>query len=426
MLILNRVLAVSSILFFSALGASPQLNASVDVEEVAHAQSLPAPAIHYPFDTDLGDVHGASTLTEAPVCPANPCNSAASFGSDADGKYWTWSSTNSRGGGFTVLTSANIGTSYTIALKFSFAQVTSWRKIIDYENRVTDNGFYYYSSKLQFYNGGATFNSVTSYPANTVLDLVVVRESTNPSDPSVLSGTFTVYAVGSDNSLTQLFQYSDTIGNSIPHVTSGGLTKLGFFFDDNATSSEATSNGKVYDLRIWSGASLSAQTLSAAVVRPSAVTNIVGTPASEAIDVQWASVTGATSYLASAGGQSCIVNAPSTTCRISGLTGGSSYTVSVQAIGPGGYSNVASSATPVIANLSSNIVTPTTTPTLPSVTTIPTAPSSPTAQNPTSDSDKQLENLPSTGIQSARALLGLLMLIIGSTLVGARRYNRHL
>jgi len=412
---------------FAVFGASSALAASDGSDSVARAQALPTPAIHYTFDTDLLDVHSASTLTVAAACPADPCNATSSFGSDADGKYWTWSSTDYRGGGFTLLTSANIGTSYTIALKFSFSQVTSWRKIIDYEDRVSDNGFYYYSSKLQFYNGGQTFNSTTTYPANTVLDLVVVRESTNPSDPSVLTGTFTVYAVGADNSLTQLFQYSDTVGNSIPHVTSGGLTKLGFFFDDTATSDEATASGKVYDLRIWSGTSLNVQTLGEAVVRPSSVTNVAAVPTSQAIDVSWTAVSGATSYIATAGSQSCTVSAPATTCRITGLTDGSSYTVSVQAVGPGGYSNVASTASAVTVGAPS-----VTTTTVASTTTVPssttTVPSTSAEPNGTSATPAVGSELPVAGTSYSMTviLLAVLHLALGVVLLNRSRAKNFL
>lgn len=418
----RRVGLFAAVLLAGVLPTTYVVSASDGAEEIARASALPNPAIHYTFDTDLLDVYSNSTLTAAPACPANPCNSASSFGSDADGKYWTWSSTNARGGGFTLLTSANIGTSYTIALKFSFSQVTSWRKIIDYEDRVTDNGFYYYNSKLQFYNGGSTFNSTTTYPANTVLDLVVVRESTNPSNPSVVTGTFTVYAVGSDNSLTQLFQYSDTIGNSIPHVTGGGLTKLGFFFDDTATGGEATPTGKVYDLRIWSGSALNVQTLNEAVVRPAAVSNIVATPAVQSINVSWSAVTGATSYVATAGTQSCTVNAPATSCTITGLTDGSSSSVSVQAIGSGGYSNVASTSTPVVVGASTTSTTapagnsaPTTAPAGSTTTVVPgAATSSPSIGSSGSQ-------LPKTGQNSTWTMLSFVLIGLGVILSTRRR-----
>lgn len=227
---------------------------------------------------------------------------------------------------------------------------------------------------------------------------MIVRESSNPSNPAVLTGTFTVYGVGSDNSLTQLFQYADNVGNSIPEVV-GGKTKLGFFFDDTATSSEATNNGKVYDLRIWSGASLNAQTLGEAVVRPSAVTNVVATPATQSVNVSWSAVPGATSYIATAGSQSCSVNAPTTTCTINGLTDGASVTVNVQAIGPGGYSNVASTATPVVVG---------------AVTTTTVASSGATTTTAPAKSENQL---PASGTNLSLAGLALMLIATGTWFV---------
>ncbi len=402
-----------------------------------HAQSLPTPAIHYTFDTDLLDSQSGSTLTVAAACPADPCNSASSFGSDSEGKYWTWTSTANRGGGFTVLANSDIGTSYTVALKFSFSAVTSWRKIIDYENRVSDNGFYYYGSKLQFYNGGSTFNSTTTYPANTVLDLVIVRSATGAT-----SGVFTVFGVGSDNSLTQLFQYTDNVGNSIPHKTAGGQTKLGFFFDDTATSMEATPSGKVYDLRIWGGSALTTQTLTEAATRPGAVTNIVTVPQPQSIDVSWSAVQGATSYIATAGANSCTSTAPTTSCTITGLTNGTSVSVQVQAIGPGGWSAVASTAAVVVGPTTTTTAAPATTAaptttaapattaaaatTVPSVTTVAPALAASNQSGGVTNVALGTKALPSTGRSSRAPYVGVLMLSVGLVLVRTRRRTRHL
>lgn len=212
--------------------------------------SAPSPTVHYTFDGNLTDSAGGSTLTAAGACPGDPCNSATSFGSDANGGYWAWTSTNgASGGGFTVQTNAAVATTYTTALKFSFAEVSGWRKIVDYQNRASDDGFYFRSGKLRFYP--YSNENATAYPADTVLDLVAVRQATG-----ALTGTFTVYAVGADSTLTLLFTATDTSGASIPY-TSGGVTKFGFFFDDTETSDEATLSGRVYDLRIWSGVALS-------------------------------------------------------------------------------------------------------------------------------------------------------------------------
>lgn len=442
---------------------APDASSRAGASGGVRAQSLPTPAIHYTFDTDFSDVRNGSTITVHPDCPgpslSGPCNSSSVFGSDAEGKYWSWASTNSRGGGFTILANGDIGSSYTIALKFSFSVVTSWRKIIDYENRDTDNGFYYFGSKLQFYNGGQTFNSTTTYPANTVLDLVVVRQSTGG-----VNGTFTVYGVGSDNSLTQLFQYNDTSGNSIPYKDGSGNTKLGFFFDDTDTSTEATPSGKVYDLRIWGSSALSTANLTAAATRPAAVTNVVGNPASQSVTVTWTGVTDATTYIASLLGQSCTVSAPTTTCTITGLTDGASGTVQVQAVGPGGYSTPASTSSAVVVGVATTTTAGSTTTTTAASTTttvsaatsttlgsssatstttstvagraLAAAPSGTTTTLPglaattgaptTSGSDAAAEQLPGTGPGLPRQFLAWSLIMIGMGLLVVRPRTRRI
>lgn len=379
------------------------------------AQSVANPAVHYTFDTDLLDVYSNSTLTVASACPVTngPCNSASSFGEDSDGKYWTWTSTDSRGGGFTIETNALIGNSYTIALKFSFSQVSGWRKIIDYKNRVSDDGFYYFGGKMQFYPG---LTGATTYPANTVLDLVVVRQATTGN-----AGTFTVFGVGADNTLTQLIQYDDSNGDSIPH-DDGTKTKLGFFFDDMPTSAEATPSGKVYDLRIWRNTSLSTSDLNNQVVRPVAPTGIAVDPATGAVTVSWSPVSNATSYTASAGGQSCTVAAPATSCIIGGLTDGQQVTATVQASGPGGLSGVASAANPVTVGAVSSTTTSTTPGTLTTSSTLALTTST-TLASTTSTVVSEVEEapapdvdgdeLPSTGPNSRWFVVVLVLVALG-------------
>ena len=229
------------------------------------AAATPSPTIHYTFDGALTDANGASTATPAAACPTAPCNSAASFGSDADGGFWTWTSTNAAsGGGFVLSTTSVVGDTYTLALKFSFSEVSpGYRKIIDYEDRTSDNGFYFLDSALLFYPYTSQASS-TTYAADTVLDLVAVRQSTGGA-----TGTFTVYAVGPNGLLTLLFTANDTDGSSIPISNGSGGTKLGFFFDDTAVQNEATASGKVYDLKIWANQALTQAELEDVITPPS-------------------------------------------------------------------------------------------------------------------------------------------------------------
>ena len=303
----------------------------VAVTSPASATVAPAPTIHYAFDGDLTDLGGASSLQLLPTCPtvdANACNATTAFGNDSDGGYWQWTSTAARGGGFRMYSNQPIGTTYTMTMKFSFDTVgPSWKKIIDFRNRVPDTGFYFIAGKIRFYNLGSASTQV--YPANSVLDLVAVRQSTGGN-----AGTFTVYAKGASGALTQLISINDPSGESIPFVTNLNQTLLGFFFDDTATSSEATSGGKVYDIKFWENTALTPQEIEAALVPPAPPSGVVVTPGNQQVTVSWDPVPDATQYTASVspGGASCTVSAPATSCVITGLSNGVSYSVTVTAV----------------------------------------------------------------------------------------------
>ncbi len=342
----KRVLRRLGLTVIAALTLSVSLSAITSPASAA----APSPTIHYAFDGNFNDLGGASTLTPMPTCPTldgNACNATAEFGNDADGGYWQWTSTAQRGGGFRMLSNQPIGDTYTMTMKFSFDMVgPSWRKIIDFRDRVPDTGFYFINGTIRFYNLGTASSQV--YPANTVLDLVAVRQSTGG-----LAGTFTVYARGADGILTQLISISDPNGQSIPFVNGSNQTLLGFFFDDTATSSEATNGGKVYDIKFWENTALTPQEIEEALVPPATPTGVVITPGNEQITVSWDAVPDATQYTVSVspGGASCTVSAPATSCVITGLSNGVSYLVSVTAVGPGGTStaSAAKSGTPAPA-----------------------------------------------------------------------------
>jgi LPXTG-motif cell wall-anchored protein len=421
----NRKLIVGLCLLSSPglLGvALPSAEAGIFASSIQPSSTIPEPTIHYTFDTDLLDMKNASTLNLASPCPVvdGPCNTTSGFGSDANGKYWTWSSTDNRGGGFTLETAEDIGATHTIALKFSFDDVTSWRKIIDYKNRVDDSGFYYYNENLQFYPY-TNQTSLTSYPANTVLDLVIVRQPV----PNSSNSDFIVYAVGTDNDLVEIFRAVDTSNESLPHTfTSGGLkTRLGFFFDDLATGSEATPRGKVYDLRIWRNTALTPTVLESAVLRPSAPSTVSVAAATASAQVSWAAVPTALEYVVTVGNQSCTVVAPATSCTISGLVDGQTVTVSVQAVGLGGYSAPTLSS-PVVIGAS----VPSSSSTIASSAT--TSTTIPVRQVPTEDQgsvrdENQRTTLPQTGSKNSLVQWAVAVLLSGIYLTMVSRSRRR-
>ncbi|MBU6245622.1 MAG: putative Ig domain-containing protein [Actinomycetales bacterium] len=154
-------------------------------------------------------------------------------------------------------------------LKFSFSGNTSpltsysYLKVIDYLNKVDDSGFYLRYGKFNSYPPSNT--GTTVYAQDQVLDLIITRDDATKA--------FKVYSKAAGGSLLLEYTYSDTSNNLVPFASGSG-SLLGFFFDDNYTSREATAGGKVYRLRTWAGTALSQSEVDGAtVVGPSVSTS---------------------------------------------------------------------------------------------------------------------------------------------------------
>jgi len=236
-------LTVAPLVFSLTLGAPMAANAAP-----------PAPTADYTFEGNTLDSANGSTLTLAPSCPADPCNTSTSFGTEGGDGFLEWSSSNLRGGGFVIDTNTSFTPTYTLLMKFSFADFSGYRKIIDYKNRADDTGFYIYNSRINFYPLGT---STDSFTAGQAMTLMVTRQATTGS-----SGIFTVYSYDG-TTFNQELQVTDTTGSSLPAASTvhAGGTKIGFFFDDTATPREATSSGKVFSVKTWNGTALSAADL---------------------------------------------------------------------------------------------------------------------------------------------------------------------
>lgn len=212
------------------------------VEEVEATNLARDLIVEYDFSGNLTDRLGNSTLrTFGRENDGNNRNNATSgYGRDGNGTYWQWTSTESRGGGFWIDIDRDISENYTVGVRFSFEETgPSWKKIIDYKNSASDNGFYFYDNgKLQFYPHSSL--GETRISNNQVVDVVASRSS---------NGEFSAYLVRGGEAYKEL-SVNDSRQDAVPAVIDG-KTRLGFFFDDIRTSSEATSGGKVYSIRVW-------------------------------------------------------------------------------------------------------------------------------------------------------------------------------
>jgi hypothetical protein len=216
--------------------------------------------VYYDFDGDFVDELSGSTLTTIDVIESGNAtygNSTSSFGSDtgSDSTFWQWTSTADRGGGFCIdVNEASLLGNYSIGVRFVYDEMpSSWAKIIDYKNRVSDDGFYFYGGQLLFYptlsggegeEGYAYDEESPVFSASTIIDIVATRNAA--------TGRFIVYTV-QNGTLTEVYNYDDSSNQYATPVTVDGKVRFGFFHDDSATSSEATNGGRVYAIKMWNG-----------------------------------------------------------------------------------------------------------------------------------------------------------------------------
>lgn len=226
-LILLLILTLIPLQTFPLLGESPP---------------TPRLVVEYDFLNRLTDLQGNSTLTVfgSENDGYNHSNATSEFGLDTYGSYWTWTSSTSRGGGFYIDIHEDLSQSYSVGVRFAYDSTgPSWKKIIDYKDQQSDNGFYFYDNgKLKFYPYSPLGISTTAN--GQVVDIIASRSS---------DGIFRAYTV-IDGTLVQELEVTDTSGEAIPAVIDG-KTRFGFFFDDIDTSSEASSGGRVYSIKVW-------------------------------------------------------------------------------------------------------------------------------------------------------------------------------
>ena len=121
--------------------------------------------------------------------------------------------------------------SYTIEIYFRFTALDSWKRVIDFKNRKSDNGCYIYDGKLNFYN----FAVGTQAPvrANEYTHYVVSRDAKTQQLKMYVDGESKV-------------EFTDKYDQGI--IDEDGV--LNFFFDDIIVKDEA-SEGAVAMIKIY-------------------------------------------------------------------------------------------------------------------------------------------------------------------------------
>jgi hypothetical protein len=125
-----------------------------------------------------------------------------------------------------------LGDAYTVAVLFRFNTVTSWRRVMDFKNRVSDWGLYSFWGNLNFYD--IAIGSGGEIVPGAYVQVVLTRG---------VEGNVRGYVNGSPE-----IEFIDLVGHAL--VSADGF--LAFFQDDLDFPGESSS-GAVARIRIWDG-----------------------------------------------------------------------------------------------------------------------------------------------------------------------------
>ena len=121
---------------------------------------------------------------------------------------------------------------YTIVMLFKFANVDGYRRIIDFENGSSDNGFYILNGNLDFFSDGDIAVGSTAIPVDTYVQVALTRTA---------AGVVTAYLNG-----VQEFSFNDSGNDAVIDFNNA----LRFFKDDEVVIGEESA-GSVARIRLY-------------------------------------------------------------------------------------------------------------------------------------------------------------------------------
>jgi len=222
--------------FFSCLSAI-----GIAVGLCALPAAAQTPAATYPFNNTLAAQQGGvPALTQTDPLASNNFGSAVVFGSNRT--VFNWVGTNSpptQQAGLSVNTTSFItnGSSYSAELVFQFTQnAGAWGRILDVENRQSDNGFYVDpSNTLDVF---PVSGSAGAFPLNTFFHVVL----------TVDSNTIVAYLNGA-----QQFSLSSSVMNINNANNPSNIVNL--FLDNLVGGGQGEySNGSIALFKLYNGA----------------------------------------------------------------------------------------------------------------------------------------------------------------------------
>lgn len=223
---------------------------------LAPAAAHAAPALIGDYLLSSGSFSNAVTGTQAlgslsVVASSGTTGFITGTGTDAG---WFWSGATLPGTGLSLsglpLNDGGGFGNYSIGMRFSFSDVSNWRRMITFAD--VDTGMYVTSGTFNFYTGAN--NAGGSITADTVVDFVLTRNGTTNAVAGYVNGASTpVLSLGNDSE----------VGRSL-----SGTLQL---FRDNSGGREISPAGRISMLRVWDGPLSPAQIPMAMVPEPSAL-----------------------------------------------------------------------------------------------------------------------------------------------------------
>jgi hypothetical protein len=133
--------------------------------------------------------------------------------------------------GLSLNTSGLISNNYTIAALLRFDAISSYRKILDFDNLSNDNGLYANDGQLNFYPVAIGGPSASS---GSFFEVVLTRDSISELTKAYIDGNLA-------------FSFTD----STPYAVISASNLLSFFQDDTSTGGDESSAGAVAGIRIF-------------------------------------------------------------------------------------------------------------------------------------------------------------------------------
>ncbi|WP_035717591.1 beta strand repeat-containing protein, partial [Flavobacterium succinicans] len=189
---------------------------------------------NFEFNGNLNDSQPTGELFSIPV----PCTN--SFGTNPN--QWNWTATRSPGGGL-FLATANLPNpeNYTLALDFSFSDVSGKRKILSFGDFFENKGVYFLSGGIDQVDG--SIYGFGTLNANTFYKLILTRDATTKE--------LKTYIIGPSGVLQLLGTLTDTNNDAVPINSSASNRDFTFFLDDASTNNEYTPSGSVRFIKMW-------------------------------------------------------------------------------------------------------------------------------------------------------------------------------